>query len=143
MEDGLLKELLNVEDSVEIKVRFNDINAMGVVHFKEYMDYFEDGFVSFMSNIQDPLAVENTLKSGIVFPVKKLAIEYEASAEFGDHIIVKTRIQHIGDDSISFLHNIYRESDNVLLAKVECVRGVMDLETQMPVNVKKFFSELV
>lgn len=143
MEDALLKELLNVEDSIEIKVRFNDIGAMGAVHFKKYLVYFDDGFVNFMNNIQDPLGVENALKSGIVFPVKKFDIEYEASAKFGDHVIVKTRIKSIGDKSITLLHDIYRESDNALLAKVECVRLVMELESKKLLNVQQFFSKLV
>lgn len=143
MEDVLLEELLNVEDSIEIKVRFNDIDAMGAVHFKKYLVYFDDGFVNFMNNIQDPLGVENALKSGIVFPVKKFDIEYEASAKFGDHVIVKTRIKSIGDTSITFLHEIYRESDNALLAKVECVRLVMELESKNLLNVQQFFSKFV
>jgi len=143
MENALLKELLNVEDSMEIKVRFDDIDAMGAVHFKKYLVYFNDGFVNFMNNIQDPLGVENALKSGIVFPVKKFDIEYEASAKFGDHIIVKTRIKSIGDTSITFLHEIYRESDNALLAKVECVRLVMELESKNLLNVQQFFSKFV
>ena len=116
---------------------------MGVVHFKNYLVYFDDGFVSFMNNIQDPLAVENALKSGIVFPVKKVDIEYEGYAEFGDHVIIKTRIKDIGDTSITFLHDIYRESDDALLAKVECVRLVMELESKKILNVKQFFSEFV
>jgi len=143
MEDALLKELLNVEDSIEIKVRYNDVDAMGAVHFKKYLVYFDDGFVNFMNNIQDPLSVENALKSGIVFPVKKFDIEYEASANFGDHVIVKTRIKNIGDTSITFLHEIYRESDNALLAKVECVRLVMELKSKNLLNVQQFFSKFV
>ena len=143
MEEALLKELLHAEDSIEVKVRFNDTDAMGVVHFKNYLVYFDDGFVSFMNNIQDPLAVENALKSGIVFPVKKVDIEYEGYAEFGDHVIIKTRIKDIGDTSITFLHDIYRVSDDALLAKVECVRLVMELESKKILNVKQFFSEFV
>jgi len=143
MKDALLKELLNVEDSMGIKVRFDDVDAMGAVHFKKYLVYFDDGFVNFMNNIQDPLAVENALKSGIVFPVKKFDIEYEASANFGDNVIVKTRIKSIGDTSITFLHDIYRESDNALLAKVECVRLVMELESKNLLNVQQFFSKFV
>ncbi|MFX1338354.1 MAG: acyl-CoA thioesterase [Promethearchaeota archaeon] len=143
MEDGLLKELLNVEDSIELKVRFNDIDAMGVVHFKKYLEYFDDGFISFMNNIQDPLAAENLLKSGIVFPVKKVNIEYEISAEFGDHVIVKTHIKNIGETSISFFHDIYRESDNALLAKIICDRYIMDLKSNKLINVKQFFSKFV
>lgn len=143
MENGLLEELLNVEDSIELKVRFNDMDAMGAVHFKKYLEYFDDGFVSFMNNIKDPLAIENALKSGIVFPVKKIDIEYEIYAEFGDHVIVKTRIKNIGDTSITFLHDMYRESDNALLAKVECVRQVMELESKNLQNVQQFFSKFV
>jgi len=143
MEDGLLKELLNVEDSIELKVRFNDIDAMGTVHFKKYLEYFDDGFVSFMNNIQDPLALENALKSGIVFPVKKINIQYELSAEFGEHVIVKTRIKNIRETSISFFHEIYRETDNALLAKVVCDRHVMNLKSKSLVNVKQFFSKFV
>lgn len=143
MEETLLKELLKVEDSIEIKVRFNDTNAMGIVNFQNYLAYFDEGFISFMNNIQDPLAVENALKSGIVFPVRKINIEYENTAEFGDHVIVKTRITKIGENSINFLHNIYRESDNALLAKIECIRSVMELISKKILNVNEFFNKFV
>ncbi|GAG82208.1 unnamed protein product, partial [marine sediment metagenome] len=47
--DLLKKRLLEAKDTTTIKVRFNDTDAMGVVHFKNYMVYFDDGFVSFMN----------------------------------------------------------------------------------------------
>ena len=130
MEEKIIQTILSAEDSIRIKVRFNDTDAMGVVHFKNYLVYFDDGFVSFMNNIQNPLAVENAVKKGIVFPVKKIDITYENSAEFGDYVIVITKIKNLGDKSITFLHDIYRESDDALLAKVECIRLVMELETK-------------
>ena len=142
-EEKILKILLSAEDSIKIKVRFNDTDAMGVVHFKNYLIYFDDGFISFMNNIKNPDTIENAVRSGIVFPVKKIEIVYEASAQFGDYILVKTRIKKIGDKSITFLHDLYREFDNVLLAKVECIRLVMELESKEIINVKKFFTEFV
>ena len=42
----LLKEI----DVTRVKVRFNDTDSMGVVHFKNYLVYFDDGFVSFMNH---------------------------------------------------------------------------------------------
>jgi acyl-CoA thioester hydrolase len=143
MENHLLKELLSAEDSIKIKVRFNDMDAMGIVHFKNYLVYFDDGFVSFMNNIENPVAVESAVKRGIVFPVKKINIEYEESARFGDHIIVKTKLKEIGDKSMTFIHNLFRETDNLLLAKVECVRLVMELSTKKLLNVKEFFADFV
>lgn len=47
---SLKQKLLDAKDTTEIKVRFNDTDAMGVVHFKNYMVYFDDGFVSFMNS---------------------------------------------------------------------------------------------
>ena len=47
----LLDRLLDNKDITKVKVRFNDTDAMGVVHFKNYMVYFDDGFVSFMNSI--------------------------------------------------------------------------------------------
>jgi YbgC/YbaW family acyl-CoA thioester hydrolase len=116
---------------------------MGFVHFKNYLVYFDDGFISFMNNIKNPDTIENAFKSGFVFPVKRFDITYEDSAQFGDHIIVKTRIKAIGDKSMTFLHDIYREPDNALLAKIECVRLVMELKSKKILDVKKFLDEFV
>jgi len=141
MEEGIKKRILNVKDTIRVKVRFNDTDAMGAVHFKNYLVYFDDGFVAFMNAIENP--VESAVKSGIVFPVKKIDITYEDSAKFGDYIIVETRIKEIGEKSITFLHNIFRDSDNALLANVECVRLVMELKTKELLNVAQFFVKFV
>jgi len=143
MKETILKKILTAEDSIELKVRFNDTDAMGVADFKKYLVYFDDGFISFMNNIKNPDTIENAFKSGVVFPVKKIDITYENSAQFGDHIIVKTRIKTIGDKSITFLHDIYREPDNALLAKIECVRLVMELKSKKILDVKEFLNEFV
>ncbi|MFX1574353.1 MAG: hypothetical protein ACFFB0_16555 [Promethearchaeota archaeon] len=53
LEDDINNKLLANRDSTKVKVRFNDTDAMGVVHFKNYMVYFADGFVSFMNSIRN------------------------------------------------------------------------------------------
>jgi acyl-CoA thioester hydrolase len=130
-----------LKDTVRIKVRFNDTDAMGVVHFKNYLVYFDDGFVNFMRAVENP--VEHAVKSGIVFPVKKIDIRYENSAKFGDYIIVETSIKELGETSMTFHHKILRESDDMLLADVECIRVIMDLNSQKLLDISKFFLELV
>ena len=139
--EAFKERILHVKDTVRIKVRFNDTDAMGVVHFKNYLVYFDDGFVNFMRAIENP--VEPAVKSGIVFPVKKIDIVYEDSAKFGDYVIVETSIKEFGKKSITFQHKIFRESDNTLLADVECVRLVMELNSQKLLDITKFFLEFV
>ncbi|MBY9003759.1 MAG: acyl-CoA thioesterase [Candidatus Lokiarchaeota archaeon] len=133
--------LLNLKDHCKIKVRFNDTDMMGIVHFKNYMVYFDDGFVSFMNSILSPKRIEDTVHEGTVFGIKKVEITYQDSAKFGDYIIVETQIKKIGTSSITFQHEIFREADKTLIASVECVRLAMELNTNRLLNVVDFFSK--
>jgi acyl-CoA thioester hydrolase len=141
MKNNLIDRLREVEDRARIKVRFNDTDAMGIVHFKNYMVYFDDGFVSFMNNVLSPKRIEDTVHEGTVFGVKKVEITYEGSAKFGDYVIVETQIKEIGSSSITFQHKIFREIDKALIARVKCVRLAIELKTNKLLNVIDFFAK--
>ncbi len=104
------------------------------------MVYFDDGFVSFMNNLLSPKRIEDTVHEGTVFGVKKVEITYQGSAKFGDYVVIETQIKKIGTSSITFQHEIFRESDKTLLASVECVRLAMELKTNRLLNVVDFFA---
>jgi len=133
-------KLLNTTDTTRVKVRFNDTDSMGVVHFKNYMVYFDDGFVSFMNSIKNKRNIEEMIHEGLACGVKHVDIIYEGSAKFGDYVIVKTRIKDIGNKSITFIHKLSKESDNTLLAKVEAVRFVLNLKTNKLMSIMDFLN---
>jgi acyl-CoA thioester hydrolase len=135
--------LLTFKDKCRVKVRFNDTDMMGIVHFKNYLVYFDDIFVSFMNNILVPTRVEDTVHLGTAFGVKKVEITYEGSAKFGDYVIVETMIKKIGSSSIQFHHNLFREEDSVLLATVDSVRLAIDIKTNQLVPILDFFSNFL
>ncbi len=140
MKNNIIEKLIEVKDRTRIKVRFNDTDMMGIVHFKNYMVYFDDGFVSFMNSVLSPKRIEDTVHEGTVFGIKKVEIIYKGSAKFGDYVIVETQIKEIGTSSITFQHEIFREIDKALIAKVECVRLAMELKTNKLLNVIDFFA---
>ena len=137
IEDRLLK----FKDKCRVKVRFNDTDMMDIVHFKNYLVYFDDGFVSFMNNFLAPKRVEETVHLGTAFGVKKVEITYEGSAKFGDYVIVETTIKKLGTSSIQFHHDLFREADNILLATLDCVRLAIDIKTNQLAPVLDFFSK--
>lgn len=141
LDEKLKEKLMNTKDITRVKIRFNDTDSMGIVHFKNYLVYFDDGFVSFMNNILSPKRIEETVHEGIVFGVKKVEILYEGTAKFGDYINVETKIVKLGGSSITFHHELFREYDKALLAKVDCVRLVMELKTNKLLNVEAFFNK--
>ena len=137
--DLLKKKLLKAKDTTSVKVRFNDTDAMGVVHFKNYMVYFDDGFVSFMNSIKNNHNIEDMIYEGLACGVKHVDITYEGSAKFGDYIIIKTNIKEIGNKSITFEHELLKKSNNTLLAKVEAVRFVLNIKTNKLMDIMYFF----
>ena len=138
-EDSLKQKLLNAVDTTTVKVRFNDTDTMGVVHFKNYMVYFDDGFVSFMNSIKNQRNIEEMIHEGLACGVKHVDITYEGSAKFGDYVIVKTSIKQIGNTSLTFNHELFKESNNSLLARVEAVRFVLNLKNNKLMNIMDFF----
>jgi len=141
MNSDMKARIFNHKDHCKIKVRFNDTDMMGIVHFKNYMVYFDDGFVSFMNSLLSPKRIEETVHEGTAFGVKKVEITYQGSAKFGDYVVVETQIKKIGTSSITFQHEIFRESDKTLIASVECVRLAMELNTNRLLNVFDFFAK--
>lgn len=138
-ENTVKKDLLAEKNITKVKVRFNDTDAMGVVHFKNYMVYFDDGFVSFMNMIKTNKPVEQAIHDGYALGVKHVDITYEGSAIFGDYVVVETTVKEVGNKSITFHHELSKESDNTLLATVDAVRFVLDLKTKKLINILDFF----
>jgi acyl-CoA thioester hydrolase len=135
--------ILTHRDTTRVKVRFNDTDAMGIVHFKNYMVYFDDGFVSFMNSIGGNKPVEQFIDEGLGIGVKHVDITYENTARFGDFILVKTSIEMIGNKSFTFSHELFRESDNERVAVVKATRFIMDIETKKLRDVLFFFKEFL
>ncbi|MBD3195810.1 MAG: hypothetical protein GF317_12185 [Candidatus Lokiarchaeota archaeon] len=134
-------KLLNHTDTTKVKVRFNDTDAMGVVHFMNYLMYFDDGFVSFMNSVGSSKRVEQSIYEGYALGVKHVDITYENSAKFGDFVIVKTNLERIGKKSMTFYHQICRESDDEVLAVVKATRFVLNLKTNKLMEILGFFKQ--
>lgn len=141
--ENLKKRLLNHQDTTKVKVRFNDTDAMGIVHFKNYMVYFDDGFVSFMNSLENSKPVEQCIHEGIALGVKHVDITYEHPATFGDYIVVKTNIEKIGNKSITFSHELSRESDGKIVAIVKATRFVLDMKKKELRSVLSFFKSFL
>jgi len=70
----VIDKLLGIEDFKEIEVRVDDTDLMQVVHSNKYLNYFDDGFISFIQKLNKNCGELH--KEGIVFPVRKVEIEY-------------------------------------------------------------------
>lgn len=137
--EALKENLMNIEDTTEITVRFSDVDAGGIVHFRNYLIYLDDGFVHLINFFTCNAPFKDLIHNGILFPVRKVEISYDHSAIFGDNIVVKSRIIHIGNTSFTFYHEMFRKKNMQLLARGNCVRLIMDVKNKKLLNVVEFF----
>jgi acyl-CoA thioester hydrolase len=142
-EKEIIETLLNNEDYKEIEVRVDDTDLMQVVHANKYLNYFDDGFVSFVSKLNKNCG--ELTKKGIVFPVRKVEIEYLQSATFGDKVIIHTKILKVGNTSITIAMDCYknRKSKDTLLVKGIIVRLIMDMNKKNLVKITEFFNDII
>lgn len=138
----IINKLIGIEDFKEIEVRVDDTDLMQVVHSNKYLNYFDDGFISFVQKLnKDP---GELYKKGIVFPVRKVEIEYIQSATFGDKILIHTRIIKVGNTSITLTMDCYRNNKSIdtLLVKCTIVRLIMDMNTNKLIKITDFFRDI-
>jgi len=142
-EQKIIDKLKNIEDFHEFSVRVSDTDLMQVIHSNIYLNYFDDGFISFTQKLNKDCGELH--KEGIVFPVRKVEIEYLRSATFGDKILIHSRVINVGNTSLTLAMDCYKntKSPDTLLVKGIIVRLIMDLNTNNLIKITDFFSDIL
>jgi acyl-CoA thioester hydrolase len=79
-----------IEDSTNVRVRFSESDAMGVVWHGNYLKYFEDGRESLGKKFK--MTYQNMYKKGFVIPIVNVKLNYKSPIHFGEEMKVITRL---------------------------------------------------
>ena len=96
---------------LEKKIYYHDTDCGGVVYYANYLKYLEEGRTEFC--ISNGIDIKGLAEKGIYFVVAHTEIDYKAPAHYQDKIKVFTKIEKIGNASIHFSQDIFK--DNILL----------------------------
>jgi acyl-CoA thioester hydrolase len=90
---------------VELLVRFNEADPLGIVWHGHYIRYFEDGREAFGN--KHGLGYLEVYKHGFVIPVVSVHCDFKKSLRYGDKLIVET--EYIPDEAakLRFNYTIY------------------------------------
>ena len=101
----------------EIRVRYAETDQMGVVHHANYLIWFELGRSEFCRSkgfsYRDMEEKDNAL-----LVVAESYCRYKSPAFYEDVLTVRTNVGEVRSRSIRFIYEIYRASDETLLADV-------------------------
>ena len=103
----------------EIRVRYIEIDQMGVVNNVNYFKWLEEGRVELLRDLGIPhIEIE---KNDTFLMIVETQCNYLAPARYDECLIMETRITHIGTKSIRFDYQIIRHDRSEVVAKAHSV----------------------
>ena len=126
-----LKEI-NAHKNI-LKVRYSEIDAQSIVYNSHYLTYFDISLAELMDDIynQDSYIKE----TGNDFHTVNVNMSYLAPAKLNDQLEVYSAIKNIGNSSITFIQEIYKENSDELLNQSEIVWVNTNQETHLSNNI--------
>jgi acyl-CoA thioester hydrolase len=110
------------EHSIELRVRYDEVDAMGFVHHSNYLRYFEIGRTEMLraggGNYRE------LEESGHFVVVVRLDCRYRSPARYDDLICVHTRIEKVTSAKIVHVYTITR--DDTIVAEANVTLAVID-----------------
>ncbi|MDD5570090.1 MAG: acyl-CoA thioesterase [Bacteroidales bacterium] len=128
-----------LEDKIEIKIRFNEIDSMNVVWHGNYVKYMEDGRESFGEKYG--LHYLDFMKNEIVAPIVYVEMEYKKFLRYGEKAIVETKYVDCEAAKLKFEYTIYRSCNNEVVATGKSMQVFLNTEGELLLTIPPFFYE--
>lgn len=90
----------------ELRVRYAETDAMGVVYYANYLVWFELGRTTWIR--QFGVSYRSLEEAGILLPVTHVACDYQQSASYDDRIQIQTTLERYSRASIAFAYRVVR-----------------------------------
>ena len=116
-----------------VRVRYPEVDRMGVVYHAHYLVYFEQGRTEFLRAFgRSYREVEET---GVLLVVADAGLKFVRPARYDDVLVVRTRLVAASGVRLRFEYEVVRPSDGLLLATGHTTLASTDLEgrpTRLP-----------
>jgi len=107
----------------EIRVRYAETDAMGIVHNANYLVWFEVGR-SELCRSKGFSYKEMEDEENALMVVAESYCRYKSPAYYEDILTIRTKVGEVRSRSLRFFYEVHRASDDVLIAEGETLHLV-------------------
>lgn len=105
--------MILAEQTIPIRVRYPEVDAMGYLHHSRYLQYFEIGRVELLRS--RGFSYADLERQGILFVVVKAEIRYRSPARYDEELLLTTRLTRQTAFRLEHAYELRR--DDTLLAE--------------------------
>jgi acyl-CoA thioester hydrolase len=116
---------MNGWHETEVRVRYAETDQMGIAHHANYLIWFEAGR-SDLCRARGFSYKDMEEQAGALMVVAESYVRYKSPAFYEDVLSVRTTVSEVRSRSIRFSYEIYRSSDDTLIAEGETLHLVTD-----------------
>ncbi len=113
-----------LQNSTNLRIRFNEVDPLGIVWHGHYIRFFEDGREAF--GAEHGLTYMDIYRKGYVAPVVKINCDYKKSLAYGDEITIITTFVNSPAAKMCFSYRIIHQSTGELIAEGSSVQVFLD-----------------
>ena len=89
---------------IEIRVRYAEVDQMGVVHHSRYLEYFEMGRTELLRSTG--VSYAQLEADGVLLVVVKASVNYSAPARYDDVLVLTTTLERVGQVKIDHSYEL-------------------------------------
>ncbi|UII22951.1 acyl-CoA thioesterase [Fulvivirga ligni] len=129
-----------LKDITQIKVRFSEVDSMGILWHGHYIKYFEDGRESFGSKYGiGYMDVYNN--HGFLIPIVKVDCNYKRPVKYLDEVYLETTFINSPAAKLRFEYRLFNKETNETYATGMSEQVFLTKDHQLHLTVPDFLNE--
>ncbi|MBP5455384.1 MAG: acyl-CoA thioesterase [Paludibacteraceae bacterium] len=128
-----------LKESIEIKIRFSEVDSVKMAWHGSYVKYMEDGREAFgrKYGLEYSLIFDN----GYVAPIVDMHLQYKCPVTIDDEIIVETSYIPSSGAKLLFEYDIYRKRDRAHVLHATTIQLFTTKEGEFEISEPKFLAQ--
>jgi len=127
---------MNYMTKSQIRVRYAETDAMGIVHHSRYYPWFEIARDEYVKSLG--FKYSQMEKEGLCLPLIETGAKYKEGARYDDELTVTCKLTKMTYVRCTFTYEVIRNYDNKVLTVGKTSHAFCDLQLN-PINLKKKF----
>jgi len=123
----------------ETRIRFNEVDSMGIVWHGHYVKLFEDGREAFGD--EHGLGYYDFYNQGIYTPLVKISCDFKLPLAYGDTAIIETKYVDSEAAKLIYEYTVYKSSSNEIVATGKSMQVFLNKKRDLILTIPPFFYE--